>query len=132
MAFTLPTFNLNCNIFTFSAGIATFRLASPCNLAMGKRTANYGDISGPSQNYYEGLTPALLLPPLTDIRDASCNGFPDIVEVPAGSGRYYTCFGVDDIGKGFTNEHRVATLWKTWSFAANPWVAAPFWPTPIP
>lgn len=131
MAFTLPNFNLTCNIFTVAGGVATFRLDSPCNLAMGRRTAVI--TNGASQDGgLDGLQPSLLLPPLTDIRDSSCGGEIDLVEVPAGSGRFYLAVNVDDIGKGFPNEHRCATLNKTWGFAGNGSGLVAPWPTPIP
>ena len=56
----------------------------------------------------------LLLPALTDVRYTGVGGtsdsFYDIVEVPAGSARWYWVLSVDDAGKGFANEHRVAEL----------------------
>lgn len=52
----------------------------------------------------------LLLQAYTDIRGENSVGGADTVEVPAGSGRYYTVTWVDDIGKGFSNEHRFACL----------------------
>jgi len=133
LSYTLPTFNLVCSINTFSAmtGLTTFRLTSPCNLAMGKRSARPASLTGPYPNTGEGFTASLLLPPLTDVRDGSCSNEPDIIEVPQGSGRYYVALLVDDIGKGFPNEHRFVSLYKTWPFPGNPWTAAPFWPTPI-
>lgn len=131
MAFTLPTFNLICNIDTVLPGdIHVFRLNSPCNLAMGRRVASEASTAGVLDQ--SGLVPILLLPPLTDIRDASCGGFNDLVECPAGSGRYYIATNVDDVGKGFPNEHRLATLGKIWGFAGNGAGLTLPWPTPIP
>jgi hypothetical protein len=46
------------------------------------------------------------------------------VEVPAGSGRYYEVVQVDDAGKGFPNEHRIAGLIAT--------VDLGMWPVPYP
>lgn len=63
----------------------------------------------------------LLLPPLTDIQDCFNAGGPDTVEAPAGSGRFYLVDMVDDLGKGFANEHRFALMEKTGT-----------WPSPIP
>jgi hypothetical protein len=61
---------------------------------------------------------SLLLPPLSDVRGPQdSSGFTDVVEVPAGSGRYYGVAAVDDIGKGYSNEHRTASLYAlpgTW------------------
>lgn len=134
MPYVLPNFNLVCAINTFNPGpgTITFRLTSPCNFALGKRVSSPGFLAGPYADVGSGVAPLLLLPAFTDIRDGSCSNAPDIVEVPQGSGRYYVAYFVDDIGKGFANEHRYATLAKTWPFAGNPWLGAPFWPTPIP
>lgn len=130
MAYTVPTFNLTANIFRFSGGTYSNVGSTVCNLAMGRRIG-WQEYAGDASTFY-GLTPALLVPAGTDLRDTSCQVNPDVVEVPAGSGRWYCCSCVDDIGKGFANEHRVATLqkvgwytpWTTWGFSA--------WPFPIP
>lgn len=55
--------------------------------------------------------PVLLLPALTDVRSIE-KGAPDNdwVEVPALSGRFYGAVYVEDLGKGFSNEHRGAIL----------------------
>ena len=63
----------------------------------------------------------LRLPTGTDIRDIKNGGLPDVVEVPAGTGRMYTVSWVDDIGAGFANEHRFAILKDTF-----------VWPLPFP
>lgn len=53
----------------------------------------------------------LLLPPITDIRGMQdVSGFVDVVEVPQGTGRWYGVAVVDDVGKGYPNEHRTALL----------------------
>lgn len=120
MPFRLPTFNLVCNLGSsdslFFPGDfpppAVWRLVNqPCQLAYGRRinSANGG-------GYTTGGTPGfhsyLLLPPLTDVRGVQdVTGLPDQVEVPAGSGRYYTVAWVEDIGKGFPNEHRSADIY---------------------
>jgi hypothetical protein len=65
----------------------------------------------------------LLLPPGTDIRSGVL-GTADDVEVPAGSGRFYEVEFVDDVGKGFANEYRVALLIQTTAWGA--------WPLPYP
>ena len=70
----------------------------------------------------------LLLPAGTDIRDSTNYSFTvdktDMVEVPAASGRIYVVEWVDDVGKGFPNEFRVAAIAK-----ASGWG---LWPSPIP
>jgi hypothetical protein len=58
-----------------------------------------------------------------------------MVEVPSGSGRYYVVVAVDDVGRGFLNEHRYALVLPYYGYypviIVNGW-AAPAWPTPIP
>lgn len=119
MAYSLPTFNLICDIYTtvvagYPPVFATkvLRLAAvPCALVYGRRV-NMGvsfTSGGVSAIPQQSMT--LLLPALTDIR-----GFQDsllcvdIVEVPSGSGRWYRVPWVDDIGKGYANEHRFALI----------------------
>lgn len=115
--FPLPTFNLTANIWRWANFPGPPDVVTVCNLANGTRTnpswAGVGFIvSDPFQCPIN-----LLLPPLTDLRDAfQPGGLADIVEVPAGSGRTYFACSVDDSGKGFANEHRIAILLKygTW------------------
>jgi hypothetical protein len=121
MAFNVPTFNLTVNVFRAGnppPGIPD--LVSPCNLAFGRRVSSYqGVIAVPNEPVM-----SLLLPPGTDVRGPAAAA-PDVaVEVPAGSGRYYTVLGLDDSGKGFPNEHRVAIIAWTSAFGN--------WPTPLP
>lgn len=122
MAYSLPSFNLLCNIYTKTAltVLPAPRIANvPCNLAHGRRVYPVGvpGVAGAAK---------LLLPAGTDIRDASTLGanLADTVEVPAGSGRHYVVITVDDLGKGFANEHRYAIISKTVQYG--------FWPAPIP
>lgn len=127
--FSLPTFNLSCNVwhgqtFTpFATPVGPPDVADlECNLAFGKRVQvlqSFVPAAGQQQTIME-----LLLPPLSDVRSPvtdSVGGTTDAVECPAGSGRYYLVLGVDDAGKGFANEHRIAVL-----LAWGPW------PSPIP
>lgn len=121
MGFTVPHFNIQCNVWhppnvPPAAPDDTF----DCNLAFGRRVSSYqGVISVPNEPIM-----SLLLPVRTDLRGPQSAGGADTVEVPAGSGRYYSVVGVDDSGKGFDNEHRVGLLAWTTAFGA--------WPTPIP
>jgi hypothetical protein len=63
----------------------------------------------------------ILCPPFSDIRGLLNPGGSDGVEIPPGSGRRYLVDQVDDIGKGFANEHRFALIYPTG-----------VWPNPIP
>lgn len=125
MAFSVPVMPLLCNItqpdFPNSPGIPTppYRLVDvPCNLAWGRRTnsASSGGTGSPG-------TPIscidLLLPKLTDIRGPQDDTSADVVECPAGSGRWYFVVAVDDVAKGFSNEYRLAVLFAI----AGTWVA---------
>lgn len=128
MPYVLPDFNLECNIWhytTYYGAIVPFAGVSipspivfgtpdvadvPCNLAWGRRVSSMQGLNAHNQ---ATLLMALLLPPGADIRSAVAvgqGGGPDVVEVPGGSGRIYLAIDVDDLGKGFANEHRGAAL----------------------
>jgi len=132
MAFTIPAFPITCDIYTGPFVGRVFRLNSPCNLALGRRVlpapGGYFVVIGEV-----AISAQLLLPPLTDIRDDSqgISPKPDIVEVPSGSGRWYGVLGWDDFGKGFPNEHRIATLSKIGEFLGADYVGSN-WPIPGP
>jgi hypothetical protein len=119
--FNVPNFNLNCNVWrNGNAPPAAPNATFTCNLALGRRVSSYqGVISTPNEPIM-----SLLLPVSTDVRGPQTAAPDTCVEVPAGSGRFYTILGVDDSGKGFPNEHRVALIAWTSSFGA--------WPAPIP
>lgn len=123
MPFVLPNFNLNVNVWHGPVPNVSLPpdVVVKGNLAWGKRV-NIGFGEG-------GATISLLLPALTDVRTPACyvgSGF-DLVEVPAGTGRYYVVQNVDDIGKGFSNEHRVVTLSQ-----APIAYSGHAWPVPVP
>lgn len=131
MAFTLPTFNITVNIWRLQgAGGAyvTPSVISLANLTPGKRVM-VGKISGATVS--DQFDMELLLPALTDIR-AFWNGTAgDLVEAPAGTNRFYIVTQVDDIGKGFPNEHRIAWMQYSIQGALNfvPPIVAP---VPLP
>lgn len=132
MGYSVPTFNLTCDIYTGPWVTKALRLSSDCNLAMGRRVTFYHDNLDNQLECY-GNIPNLLLPAGTDIRDTSCGHNFDIVEVPAGSGRWYEVMCVDDVGKGFDNEYRLATLGKAFdNNNGDGNYLGLFWPTPIP
>jgi hypothetical protein len=128
MAYVLPTFNLTINVWHYATYFGNFPTVIPtpdftvaANLALGRRI---------NQAFNQNMW--LLLPPLTDIRDGIKNvpltPHGDYVEVPAGSGRYYAVLEVDDIGKGFANEHRCAVI----EFNKTSFPTLPDWPEPYP
>jgi hypothetical protein len=114
--FVLPNFNITCGIWSAPwvvPPMTPLRLTSLCNLAWGKRV-NVAATGGTGEPGWLVGCMTLLLPPKTDIRgrvgDVSASTLPDLVEVPLGTGRYYQPVLVDDIGRGFANEHRAALL----------------------
>lgn len=132
MAFTVPTFNLSADIYTGPWATKALRLTEDCNLSPGKRVQQFHVTDDVNINSY-AVQPLLLVPAGTDIRDASCSHVADFVEVPAGSGRWYSVMGVDDVAKGFPNEYRLASLGKIFAGVSGPGsYPGLFWPTPIP
>lgn len=115
MGFSLPTFNIIVAIYPPDmpgvAGIPTGgpRLSSEGNLAWGRRV-NVASSGGTGAAGVPISCITLLLPPGTDIRGPQDLVSFDMVEAPAGSHRWYWVAAVDDIGKGFPNEHRAAVL----------------------
>lgn len=132
MAFSVPDFNLTCNIYTGPWDVGLLRVVSPCNLRMGR--GGIQAISSDAGSFLSyGNQPQLLLPAGTDIRDVSCSLVFDNVEVPAGSGRFYCVMLVDDVGKGFPNEFRCATIGKVFQgVLGSGSYPGLFWPAPIP
>jgi hypothetical protein len=128
MGFRVPTFNLRCNISAapFAGGPyipdPPYRLTDQvCQLTYGTRV-NVASTGGTTDRGVIVQTMNLLLPARTDVRGPQNGPILDMVEVPAGSGRWYSVVFVDDIGRGFTNEHRTAAIY-----------AVPgAWPTPCP
>lgn len=122
MPFVLPTFNLSCNIYTRPwNGTDPPRLVVDCQL---RGQGNNFKAWAYSVTGFVGASWALF-PPGTDLRDGftTSGSNSDLVELPAGSGRFYGVGYVDDLGRGFPNEHRFAILTKS--------IAYP-WPVPIP
>lgn len=120
MSFTVPTFNLNVNIWrNGNPRTNPPDVTAMGNLAWGRRVSYAAGLA--SAGPFILLT--LLLPVGTDVRSSVTGAGSDLVEVPAGSGRFYDVNDVDDIGKGFTNEHRAAVLTQN---SVVPW------PAPIP
>lgn len=124
MAFRLPTFNVNVNIWRGTNAVTNPPdVTALGNLSPGRFTTIFSEASA-SAPVSSFVTDMLLrLPPLTDIRDGILGTTGrDNCEVPAGSGRFYAVIYVDDVAKGFTNEHRYAMIAK----GSRPW------PEPIP
>ncbi len=130
MAFTVPEFNLLCNVYR--GPWATKVLAVPdleCNLAFSRRA----QLPTAFQTNNEwSVIMSLLVPAGSDIRSLVNAAVEDIIECPSGSGRWYQVGAVDDIGKGFPNEHRCALLFQI----SAAMLGAPYtglaWPAPMP
>jgi hypothetical protein len=119
--FVEPTYNLTCGVWRFgSLTTGPPDLTVMGNLTWGRR------VGAPSMSTAAILdnaafTMVLLVPAGSDVRDVYSPPGNDTVEAPLGSGRFYYAAFVDDIGKGFSNEHRAVLLVKL-----GPW------PAPIP
>lgn len=130
MAFSLPAFNLTVDIYSGPWLTRVLRVSSLGNLAFGRRTnIQFGseELAYPVR----ATEVLLLLPPLTDIRSSLTSGQADMVECPSGSGRWYQVLAVEDIGKGFPNEHRAASLFQASFYVDNTAFAGLFWPVPM-
>jgi hypothetical protein len=131
--FSIPQFPLIFDFWTctgagFAADTAApIRITSPANLAWGRRV-NVASTGGTGSAGILTACMTLLLPALTDVRgpaDAAAAADPltgfsgDICGFLAnGVPRYYQVVMVDDVGKGFANEHRAAIIFAfpgTWA-----------------
>ena len=131
MAFTLPTFNLSVDVYTGPWLGKVFRLATPGNLAVSKRTMRQSeDIPAPGVDQYSPV-PILLVPALTDLRWTLHSPSYDVLEIPSGSGRWYAVQCVEDIGKGFPNEHRYAEVTQIDQRRSTAFAGC-VWPIPMP
>lgn len=132
MSFRPPTFNLTCHIWrnTGVGGVyAAPDVISQCNLSPGRRvnrTAQIGGGPGAGTDMYMEL----LLPKLTDVRAAWNGASEDLVEVPAGTHRFYLVQSVDDVGKGFLNEYRLAVM--LYNDGGTPFLGGIPAPVPLP
>lgn len=115
MPYRLPNLNILCNIFPCNTpntpGVPlnpARALNVPCQLCHGRRVNVRVQTSTPVRN--QGQAMSLLLVAGTDIRGPQDSVSFDLVEVPAGTGRWYWVNFVDDVAKGFTNEYREAGI----------------------
>lgn len=131
MSFSLPTFNLSVDIYTGPWIGKVFRLNVLGNLAFSRRIQVGESPSGDPLAEPAHIAPLLLLPPLTDVRCGFQVLHGDVLEVPHGSGRWYGCRAIEDIGKGFPNEHRCALLGPISQFVNGSAYPGLFWPVPM-
>lgn len=131
MRFILPTFNLPINIWRSAISGGSLNYAAPdvitiCNMTPGRRVMI--SMAVPVVPAAPAFHMEVLLPKLTDIRANWNSQGSDICEIPGGSERFYQVDYVDDIGKGFANEHRLALVayerngftWSDVGFLAAP------------
>lgn len=119
MAYTVPSFPIPVSVWRFSNWSGVVPPASApdvidyCNLVPGRR------------QFGEGVNPSsyLLCPFGLDVRFSEAGVFgpwppvdPDLVEVPTGSGRFYTVADVEFLGLGFPNQHKEAIIVKASPF----------------
>ncbi len=88
-------------------------------------TVHHRQVTGTTTQNKGNITRFIYFEKGTDVRAIWPAGFPDVVELPAGSAKYYDIVDVDDVAKGFPNEFRVAAVVVT-SQVAGPW------PVPYP
>jgi hypothetical protein len=131
VSFSVPTFNLTCGVWSGPWLAKAHRFDVLGNLAFGRRsnsqfpaTGFFGDVAG--QSY-----PLLLMPAGTDVRCELQGNPDDVVEIPVGSGRWYQVMMVEDIGKGFLNEHRCACVMQIANSVSSVFYAGLLWPTPM-
>ena len=129
MVYTLPTFNLSCNIWhmaqplnvnaPYIAPVGAPSVTCQCQLYISPRNTGtigeywYKTMSGPGHWSDSGPGTQVRLPALTDVRYSMPNSgsyLTDVIECPAGSGRFYVVLSVEDRHKGFINEYRVANV----------------------
>lgn len=135
MAYVLPTFNLLANVWhAYDATLTNY--ASPdatvlVNLSPGKRTMVAADPGFTSSILYNFVM-EMLVAKDTDIRTSNETTLADLIECPKDTGRFYAVRYVDDIGKGFANEHRLVLV-RMWN--RDPMIfkdtTVPF-PVPLP
>lgn len=134
MGFSVPEFPSTCDIYTMvdplDFNTREPRLSSICQLRLYGRLNKYSSGPTPGGNL-AAVGSAILLPARTDVRDGSCSHLaPDIIECPAGTGRWYVVSHVDDVARDFPNEYRLAAVDKIFSGVNFP--NFPDWPVPIP
>jgi|SRR5579864_2182908 len=112
----LPSFNITCNVWNSTGTVPPFGAptlaAVPCQLRFGEMI--FTQLGTFAQMF-------VLVPKLTDIAKSRGGPASDLIECPAGSGRYYNVQFVDDVAKGFANEYRCVVVTQ-----ASPW------PVPTP
>lgn len=125
MPYILPTFNTTFRAkanFNFNLGanpVAPFIFPNtPCQLQYGSHVGNTWPGNGGMAFLLFGTGTAL------KGRDSYAVHNGDAVEVPMGSGRWYTCLTTEYSAYGFPNQHLVSVIAHPFPFFATP----PLWP----
>jgi len=130
MAFALPSFPLVFQAkanFNFALGanpVGPFILPNtPCNLVYSHRVHNSNQAVALT-SFTECMY--LLFPDLVALKGRSSYALAwgDAVDVPSGSGRWYSVVNVDWVANGFANAHRCAMIVQPKNLS----VLAPLWP----
>jgi len=116
VAFDPPTFNLLCNVWhqvpdppALPAGAPNIANL-PCNLRILK-TADVITTQGSQPTAFIAVPKGTDLRVLVGWRSLRApGGTTPIIECPAGTGRIYQIFAIDDVAKGFPNEYRFALV----------------------
>lgn len=110
MAFRVPTLNLQCRIW-INQPAPPFPPGRAADLTVSCQLRNPTRAQLASTAVTGSVSNALLcLPARTNVHGFTATNFSDLVEVPIGTGRYYRVLSVEDVGKGFANEYRLATI----------------------
>ena len=138
--YVLPNFNLQAAIwYAYDRAVSAYagydnRLL--CNLTPGRRVMT--TFNGVQWIHPNGvsmlpnpmevlLEKGTTVSPMYDVVGNNC----DLMEIPFGSTRFYLVICVDDIGKGFANEHRFAFINMVNQAVVFTDVTWPF-PVPLP
>lgn len=139
MAYVVPSFNLQALIFdNDGAGNYTNRIVGqPCCLSTGRRVNVATNVSGVKGGPLQAfpITTEIMFPALTDLHTAFNGFFPDVIECPMGTGRYYMLADFEDVAKGRNNEYRLAWCFKVYSGSGaliSYAIDIPDWPAPTP
>lgn len=121
MAFMLPTFAIDSSVWhAYDPAVSTYSAPDidklKGNLTPGKRVMQHyvNVFSNELGLFLYTFQMEYLTEKLADVRPAiySPAALVDLIECPRASGRMYMVSYVDDIGKGFANEHRLVTMFR--------------------
>jgi hypothetical protein len=140
MSYFVPQMPLECYVWRNPNEGGALNYLSPdqqyfCNLTPGKRLMFVPEQVVASKAPFVYMQ--LLLPKLADVRAFRLDTMlgdqgGDFIEVPKFSNRIYQACFVDDIGKGFANEHRICLMLQFYGGVNWSDVGYVPWPEPLP